>query len=479
MPNSRNDRLDLSNRFVLNDRQYATGLDKLSPALEAPTATMLLDTFSEDPENFPALQTRLERFLAITSADDHARLQLAEMAIIPTQRQARAPSILAFSGTRGDYWGDWKARISTKGLSQDEQRRYRAVGVTSALPDPETSHDFFEWLAAQNAAILSRHIPCVLRHILHRDGPTQWAQTFTDTPCIPVRNRLGVRLVSLRTAPRAPVYLPDAGAIGDAVIHKDRSVSLAIDRVMEVREPTTERLRDLGVRSLREALDEPVSVAGTGEIAAAGEDLLAQFHVLLSRRFRRTLLKRLNDLGVESELVRRDWHDRLSQITDICFADEVHATYRFRSKLYRDEVDAGFDAMSHVFWMRRERRTNLSSLYEAVAKQLVLTSAARPIDLLALEGALELEVNDPSFAPPAGTELDAINDNITEKDDGRIEHSDGADSEPGEAVHGHSPFEPDASRNVPKPSPIPPNFPKDVTAPFSADRFCPPGRIRA
>ena len=57
MPNSRNDRLALSNRFVLSDQRYASVLDKLSPALEAPTAAMLLDTFSEDPENFLALHS--------------------------------------------------------------------------------------------------------------------------------------------------------------------------------------------------------------------------------------------------------------------------------------------------------------------------------------------------------------------------------------------------------------------------------------
>ena len=457
MPSGRNDRLALSDRFVLNDRQYAALLDKLSPALEAPTATMLLDTFSEDYENFLALHARLEQFLTITSADDDVRLQLAEMPIIPTQRAARAPSVLAFSGPRGDYWGDWKTRISTKGLSQDEQRRYRAVGVTSAVPDLQTSHDFFEWLSAQNETVLLRHIPCVLRHILHRDGPTQWSPTFTDTPCIPVRSRRGVRLVSSRTARRTPIFLPDAGGIGDTVIHADPAVSLAIDRAREVTEPISDRLLDLGVGSLRTTLNEPVDVAGVGEIAAADDDILTRFRALLSRQFRRTLRKRLNDLGVEPELLRRDWHDRLSRIAEFRFADAVHARYRFRRRLYRDDVDAGFDVKSRVFWMRRDRRIKLRTLYESVAKQLVFISEARPIDLLALERALEIQVDDPNFSLPTDTQVDAIDDDITEKDDGRIEDTDDVDSEPGEALHGHSPFTPDATRNIPNPRPIPTN----------------------
>ena len=454
MPSSRNDRLTLSDRFVLNDRQHAPALDKISPALEAPTAGMLLDTFSEDPKNFLALQARLEQFLAITSADDDARLQLAEMPVIPTHRAAKAPSVLAFSGPRGDHWGDWKIRISTRGLSQDDQRRYRAVGVTSAVPDQHTSHDFFEWLSEQNEAVLSHHISCVLRHILHRDGPAEWASTFTDTPCIPVRNQCGVRLVSLRTARSAPVFLPDAGDIGDAVIQSDPAVSLAIDRAREVTEPITDRLLHLRVRSLRKALKEPVDVAGTGEIAVAGDDILALFRALLSRQFRRTLRKRLNDLGVTPELLRRDWHDRLSRIAEIRFADVVHARYRFRRRLYRDEAEAGFDAKSRVFWMRRDRRIKLRTFYEALAKQLVFTPEARPVDLLALERALEIQVYDPSFGRPADTQMDAIDD-IGEKDDGRIADTDDGDSEPGEALHGHSPFTPDPTRNVPKPRPIP------------------------
>ena len=87
MPSSRNERLALCDRFVLSDRRYAPVLDKISPALQAPTVTIMLDTFSEDPENFLALHARLEQFLTITSADDDARLQLAEMTIIPRSAQ--------------------------------------------------------------------------------------------------------------------------------------------------------------------------------------------------------------------------------------------------------------------------------------------------------------------------------------------------------------------------------------------------------
>ena len=73
--------------------------------------------------------------------------KLAGRPIIPADGQSRAPCALAFTGKRGDYWGDWKIRISTEGLSQNDQSRYRAAGVTSALPNPETSRTFLGWLA--------------------------------------------------------------------------------------------------------------------------------------------------------------------------------------------------------------------------------------------------------------------------------------------------------------------------------------------
>ena len=85
---------------------------------------------------------------------------------------------------------------------------------------------------------------------------------------------------------------------------------------------------------------------------------------------------------------------------------------------------AGWDEMTQIpeevsfFRMRRDRRSKLRTLYEAVAKQLLFTSEARPIDLLAIERALEIQVNDPSYGRPAGIQVDADNDDITEKDDG-------------------------------------------------------------
>ena len=456
IPSANNDRLALPDRFVLEDRQRALGLDKLSPALGTPTAAMLIDTFVEDPDNLRALQPRLRQILSDSEPGDDTRLQLAEIEIIPVQDQLMTPSALAFAGNRGDYWGDWKTRISGRELSQDDQRRYRDAGVTSALPDPETSHSFFRWLSVRDPSVLRHHIPCVLRHILHRDGPTHWADIFTDVEFIPTKGHDGLRLVSLRTARTKPVYLPDAGDIGDAVIHEDRAVLLVIDRVKEVTHPISEPLRKLGVKSLRESLKEPESVTGSGDAIPVGENILSRFRTLRSPQFRRAFRKRLDVLGVESELVRHDWHVRLKHIKEMRLAEEVMARYRFRRKPYRIEVDAGLDPGSGIFWMKRDYGAGPGSFYEPMAKQLVFRPEARPIDLLALERTVAMDISDPSFGRPADSELGSHEDNVATGDAGGYEHDeDNTGPEQGEAIFGHSPFEPDATRNTPTPGPIP------------------------
>ena len=447
-----NDVLALPDRFLFEDRQGAAILDKLSPALNAPTPAMILAAFAEDSVNISALQPRLDKMISVSEPDSDERRELAGMPIIPVDGQWRTPSALAFSGNKGDYWGDWKTRISAEGLSQNDQSRYRATGVNSASPDPETSRSFFGWLATQEQDVLRRHIPCVLRHILHRNGPEHWAPSFTETPSIPARSREGLRLVSLRTAQRKAVFLSDAGDMGDAVIQKDGAVLLVIHQAREVAAPISEPLRRLGVRSLREALKEPESVAGIGDIVSVSEEILARFHELQSARFRRTFRKRLDELGVESGMVRRDWQDRLGRVQEMRIAEEVEVRYRFRRKPYLLKVDAGFDTRTGIFWMKEG--LGARRLYESVAKQLVFKPTARPIDLFALERALELEIADTSFGRPAGSEADASDEDTAEENTSELGHEDEANDGLGEAVGGHSPFTPDPERNRPKPGPI-------------------------
>ena len=457
-PNPGNDRLALPGRFLLKDRSRAAALDKLSPALDKPTAAMLLDAFTETPGDVAALQPRLREFLSVTESDSDERRKLAGMLIIPVDGRPRAPSELAFKGNKGDYWGDWKIRISTEGLSQDDQSRYRDAGVTSALPNQKTSRAFFEWLVSQGQDALRQHIPCVLRHILHREGPTSWAESSPDTSFIPTtEGQDGLQLVSLRkaTAQRSSVYLSDAGSIGKAVIHKDRAVLLVIDQVKEVKEPISKPLRTLGVRSLREALKEPESVSGTANVRSVDEGIRVQLSRLRSTRFRSTFYKRLSEWDVEPESVRHDWHDRLRKIKDVRYASKIEVSYRFRRKPYLVEATSGFDPGSSVFWIMPGLGDELGSFYESMASQLIFKPETPRHVRLVLKRVLDMEIEERSFGRSAGSISGESDDDIATGDSGDLEYDGDANDGLGEAGSGHSPFTPDPMRNEPRPGPIP------------------------
>lgn len=380
--------------------------------------------------------------------NDNVRHDLSKKAIIPVKGELRAPSTLAFHGKKGDFWGDWKIRLTTEGLSQNDQSHYRDIGVTSTLPNQETSQAFFQWLSTQNQAVLRRHIPCILRHFLSSSGPSSWAEVFTDTPCIPTKNHDGLQLVTLRSVQqRKPIFLSDAGEIGEQVIERDSAVQLVVEYAREVRKPITKQLRELGIRSLRENLKDPVSARSFGEVVPVDDDTISRFQRLKSPRFQRTFEKRLVKLGVEIELIRHDWRERLNRVKELYFCDALEVCYRFRGKSYLQIAHSGFDPNTGTFYVKQR----LGSLYESVAKQLVFKPAIRPIDLLALERALELEISDPSFGRWSSSESDAHNDEFA-ADAWQITET---DSELGEAgVRGHSPFVPDPARNKPNPNPI-------------------------
>ena len=450
VPSKNVSQLALPGRFVLASGRRAAPLDRLSAPIGEPTVDMLFSAFEEDAGNQNALHARLRSFLALSDEDDAERQRLSQISIIPLHGKLYPPSALAFAGPRGDYWGDWKARLSAKGLSQDNQKRYIDVGVVPSTPTADGSRMFFEWLSDQEPRSLERHIPCALRHVLHRHGPGAWSEVYTDVPFISVRSRDGIRLVSLQHARHRRVFLPDVRELTESILEADAGVSFVIDRVREVTEPVSEVFRKLGIRGLREAIGEPVQVSGTAKVQEAGDELRERLEALRSPRFRRTFLKRLDELGVVSDLVRRDWYDRVSRIKEIYFTASVNAKFRLGRHAYDMSVDAGFDPDTGIFWVKERQQGARGSFYEAVAAQLIFKPVARPVDHLALERTLELEIQDPSFGRPVTPEA-------TDGEDGADDDAEVWDDEQeiGQATEGHAPFVPDPTRNVPTPQPVP------------------------
>ncbi len=435
-------RLALPARFVLS-KTAAPAVERISPARANPSADMLEAALREDAGNADALQARLEAVLAVTARGDSSRERLAEIVFIPCNGRLYAPTQVALRGTKGDYWGSWKTVVPTTGLPQDAQRRYLEVGVTSANPQPETSKAFFSWLAEQDSRTIASHVPCVIRHLLSPSGPASWAADDPDLPVVAVECANTVGLATLRDLRRKRIYLPDHD-VAEQMRGQDAVVSLAITSAREVREPATEVLRRLGVKSLAEAIGDPHRVEGLGTVQKAAE-LLECLRSLQSPKLERTLLKRLDSLGVERIAVWRDWRDRIMQIRSVESAVEVQAKYRFLGKTYRVTVDAGLDRDTHVFWVADGEPLAESRFYEAVAARCVFKPGARPVYLLALQRAVGTQIADRSFGRP---DVDA-----DEQQEEESERS--GEGATGESVFGHSPFQPDPDRNTPTPRPIP------------------------
>jgi hypothetical protein len=101
--------------------------------------------------------------------------------------------------------------------------------------------------------------------------------------------------------------------------------------------------------------------------------------------------------------------------------------------------------------MKNSRDVGLSSLYKAIAAQLVFKPSALPMHCLMLEHALDLEIRDPRYRQPRSAAPDADDEDHAAD---TADEGEGGDTEPGEAASGHSPFEPDPSRNTPHPRPL-------------------------
>ena len=484
-PGFRNDQLALPKRYLIDDRRQVANLDKLSPALITPTASMILDALAEDPRNFDCLQPRLKQLLR-TKPDEGERERLETLPIIPLDDRIWKPPALAFIGNRGDYWGHWKKKLPGTGLSQNDQRRFREAGVISGLPNAATSRAFFKWLGTQDEETLRQHVHCVVRHILHAEGPMHWSVSFTDIPFIPARSQNGLRLVSLQTARIGLVFLGDVGDIEEDIIKKDPRVFLVVDRVKQVTQPITEQLRKLGVRSLREALKEPKHVFGVDNVLPAPNNMIGRLQGLGNTKLRSTLKKRLVELGVESDLLRHDWYDRLGRVKDLQIADEVQASYRFRGKNYQIGVDGGFNPESGVFWIKNDGGDDLRKLYKEIAKRLIFKPAAKPIHHFALEHAVALEINDPSFALSTQRSISSNQEdsiNTSDLDEPVEAPGNHANDKTPKAESGHLPFVPNPSLNSPDPVPIldDPSNPDDSLnspdpRPIRDDPLNPPGR---
>ena len=258
-----------------------------------------------------------------------------------------------------------------------------------------------------------------------------------------------LRLASRRRAVRknSPIYLPDFEDLAQTIRDQpaNERVALAVVSHPNVTEPITQFLRDSGVRSLRYAAAAPFLVIGDEPTPAA--NLFDIVKYLRSSRME-NLRKRLVALEFTTSL-RTQWRSRLEQVIAVMTAIRVHASFRLAGRTYCVQSGGDFDESSGIIWLERTAEREIEdALFEALMHR-VFDEDAPKFAAYVLQKAVRREFRE---AQPLFVNISAIgeeNKNSAERED--------AQSEPGETFQTHWPAEPDLSRNLPRPGPIPQN----------------------
>jgi len=435
----------------------AKKLDRIFPPRNQPALSAIVRALRQDPERIDTLPTRLDAYIKAMRREEEPTEVIEDIQCIPVNSNLHAPSELAFVGNKGDYWGFWKIKLSGRGLSAEIQELYRQVGVTSAEPKPPSSRQFFEWLNEQDDRFITLHIDCIVRHFSHSNGVLSWCFEYDDIPCLPVDYDNNIRLVPWKVAvnPRGQVFLPDFPELVEAIRNSEFNprTLLAIISHPKIKKPISDLLGKGGVRSLREYASQPLSVCGESE-KETPSDLLARLETLRSHRISKDLRKRLADLDVNMDLLRSNWQNRLEQILSLKVASKINATYKLGRRHYNVIVDGAFCEDTGILWIADGENSLESPFYKTLANRIFTDGAPKWI-AAALRHALEVDFHEQVWAIPGG---DRTEDEYLESDESEFQDSDNGykDSEdPRETMQTHMGTEPNLSKNVPDPGPIP------------------------
>ena len=444
--------LHLLDRYIIDrPEKFLDTLDEWKPK-SAPTTAQIVDTIREDSVRFDAHVPRIQEYLKQSNRENTDPIDLLEVPCIPVNGEPRSPSELALPGNP-DFWGDWKVRISVTDINPEIQRQYANVGVINRTPNSTHSKQFFQWLAAQDATVVARHADQILRHINHKNGPGAWSDESPQIPFIMVEHNDGatVHLVTKADATRrgSRVVIPDFEELEDEIRLRPgrRPVEIAIAVSRRVREPATTRLREFGLRTLRERAGEPIEVLGTGrEKPTQYVDFRRILDSLQSGLKGRQLQKRLSKLDLDAPL-RSNWRQHLSSIQDIRTADSIAAIYRLGRYKYSIQVAGELDKESGTLWIRSD--SDLQEVFFEVVAGLTFERPKKYYgSVLGRAYRLEMREGDPLN----NTEAEPSQEDV---EDGETTSQNGEGQGPSATSAIHPVPKSDPAINIPKPGPIP------------------------
>ena len=378
--------------------------------------------------------------------------EIYDLACIPHEDHFLPPGQLAFIGNKGNYWGNWKYRLSSKGLSAEDQTVYKQVGVLSSIPDSDSSLKFFQWLNDQNEASVIYHLGSIFRHIQYPSGPISWWNDYPDVRFIPVyvgEKNIDIISGSDATDLDSMVFLPDFSDLVQ-VIQSDpsaNSILIAIDELSINDIPISGHLKRIGIKSLRDYIGEPINIVGEKSLVET-EHLLEKLNHIRSEKILREFKKRLAELDINDSVckLRSHWKDRLSKIRYIRLSlSLLSVTYKFkglRGRYFKVSVLSGYDEGTSTLWIS-ESEGNIDNLFYSVISDLIFENPPKYVSL-SLPQVIERDFIDNSIVIPK-----EMYDTEEEEDDIPADNK-----SLGEVSETHGPLIIDPKKNLPKMKPI-------------------------
>ena len=421
----------------------------------APSTEQIVDAFREDGSRFEAHLPRLREYVKQSRREFIDPDGLHDVRCIPVEGELRTPNQIALRGQR-DYWGDWKLQLPVADINAEAQRLYKSIGVAGGTPDATSSRMFFRWLASQNSETIDNHVAQVLRHIDHESGPKTWSVEFPDVPFILVECDGGsVRLVTKAeaTGRRSKVVIPDFEELQIAIREHaaKRPVEMAIVDCDRVSDPISARLRQFGLRTLRDYAGTAAGAVGTGNTSLLPSK--QQFLDILDslrtgpegRQLRKRLAKR--DFDARDGTLKSNWRAHLPPIRDIRTADDVTAIYRLGRNRYKVPVDGQLDRESDTLWIKSD--SDPQTVFFDVVAEHVFDLPKRYYGSI-LHQAFTLKMTA-RYSPRHSGRSHA--QESADANDGPSQYE--GYSDPVLTSARHTMAEPDPMKNIPDPGPIP------------------------
>ena len=249
------------------------------------------------------------------------------------------------------------------------------------------------------------------------------------------------------------MVIPDFEPLAEAIRQRSgkRPVSMGCLREPKSCAAITAHLRNIEVRTLSELAGEPTQVVGQGgDNPTSGLDLSRILASLLSGAKGRQLRKRLEKLGLDTPQsgLRSNWRERLSNIQRVKVADSVTASYKLGRNTYSIAVDGELDKVSGTLWLTSD--LDLQASFFDVIAPYIFDHPPKYYGSV-LDRAYKMDMKE-HYPLEYATDLESAEED--DELDVAIAEDEGGDGL-AETAGVHPVPQPDPSKNVPKPGPIP------------------------